>query len=99
MSPNQATGNALVLENRNLLNIPTEVPEPPPPPQRRGARGGRDKIPAAADAKTNDSRQQPAQQMGLEVFARGLLERGENLGINKTIMSAVPELRVSPVFF
>jgi hypothetical protein len=27
------------------------------------------------------------------------LERGENLGINKTIMSAVPELRVSPVFF
>jgi hypothetical protein len=37
--------------------------------------------------------------MGLEVFARGLLERGENLGINKTIMSAVPELRVSPVFF
>ncbi|KAJ6547486.1 rab-GTPase-TBC domain-containing protein [Mycena capillaripes] len=98
MSPNQATGNALVLENRNLLNIPTEVPAPPPPPQRRGARSGRDKTPTAVGAKASDSRQQPAQQqpaqqMGLEVFARGLLERGESLGINKTIMSAVPELR------
>ncbi|KAF7338358.1 Rab-GAP TBC domain-containing protein [Mycena venus] len=31
--------------------------------------------------------------MGLETFARGLLEKGESLGINKTIMSAVPELR------
>ena len=34
--------------------------------------------------------------MGLsEMFARGLLERGESLGINKTLMSAVSELRVS----
>ncbi|KAF7338357.1 Rab-GAP TBC domain-containing protein [Mycena venus] len=51
MSPNQATGHSLVLENRNFLNIPTEVPEPPPPPQRRGTRGGRDKAPAAAGVK------------------------------------------------
>ncbi|KAJ7109299.1 rab-GTPase-TBC domain-containing protein [Mycena epipterygia] len=94
MSPNQATGNALVLENRNFLNIPLEVPEPPPPPQRRGARSGRDKTPVASGTRSNtDARQQPAQQMGLELFARGLLERGESLGINKTLMSAVPELR------
>ncbi|KAJ7046706.1 rab-GTPase-TBC domain-containing protein [Mycena alexandri] len=94
MSPTQSTGGALVLENRNFLNIPTEVPEPPPPPQRRGARPGRDKTPTPAGAKpSSDSRPQPAPQMGLEVFARGLLERGESLGINKTLMSAVPELR------
>ncbi|KAJ7273636.1 rab-GTPase-TBC domain-containing protein [Mycena haematopus] len=93
MAPNQATGNSLVLENRNFLNIPTEIPEPPPPPQRRGARTGRDKAPVAVGAKTSDARQQSTQQMGLETFARGLLEKGESLGINKTIMSAVPELR------
>ncbi|KAJ7097997.1 RabGAP/TBC [Mycena belliarum] len=99
MSPSQATGESLIVENRNLLNIPIEVPEPPPPPQRRGTRSGRDKAPppsgtTSSGAKTSvDSRQQAAPQMGLEVFARGLLERGENLGINKTFMSAVPELR------
>ncbi|KAJ7685110.1 rab-GTPase-TBC domain-containing protein [Mycena polygramma] len=93
MSPNQATGSTIVVENRNLLNIPTEVPEPPPPPQRRGARNVREKTAVGAGAKASDSRQQPAQQMGLEVFARNLLERGESLGINKTILSAVPELR------
>ncbi|KAF8212316.1 rab-GTPase-TBC domain-containing protein [Mycena galopus ATCC 62051] len=93
MVPTQATGNSLVLENRNFLNIPTEVPEPPPPPQRRGARAGRDKAPVAGGAKTSDPRQPSTQQMGLETFARGLLEKGESLGINKTIMSAVPELR------
>ncbi|KAJ7156050.1 rab-GTPase-TBC domain-containing protein [Mycena crocata] len=94
MSPNQATGNSLVIENRNFLHIPVEVPEPPPPPQKRGARSGRDKPPTASGARpSTDSRQQATQTMGLEVFARGLLERGESLGINKTLMSAVPELR------
>lgn len=33
--------------------------------------------------------------MGLpEMIARGLLERGESLGINKTVMNAVSELKV-----
>ncbi|KAJ7632543.1 rab-GTPase-TBC domain-containing protein [Roridomyces roridus] len=87
MSPTPASGHALVLENRNYFTIPTEVPEPPPPPQRRGT-------PRATSARTStDSHPPPTQQMGFEVFARGLLERGENLGINKTLMSAVPELR------
>ncbi|KAJ7219200.1 RabGAP/TBC [Mycena pura] len=93
MSPTQSTGNSLVIENRNFLNIPAEVPEPPPPPQRRGARS-RDKTSTAAGGRTTtDSRLLSNPQMNLENFARSLLERGENLGINKTIMSAVPELR------
>lgn len=99
MSPTQATGNSLVIENRNFLNIPVEVPEPPPPPQRRGVRS-RDKTPTAVGGRTSaDSRLLPTvtPQINLENFARSLLERGENLGINKTIMSAVPELRVSSV--
>ncbi len=34
--------------------------------------------------------------MGIpEMIARGLMERGESLGINKTLMSAVSELKVS----
>ncbi|KAJ6630714.1 rab-GTPase-TBC domain-containing protein [Mycena sp. CBHHK59/15] len=94
MSPNQATGAALVIENRNLLNIPVEVPEPPPPPQRRGARKEKSASTSTSGVRPGpDARQQPG-QMGLpEMFARGLLERGESLGINKTLMSAVSELR------
>ena len=38
--------------------------------------------------------------MGLpEMIARGLLERGESLGINKTVMNAVSELKVSLILF
>jgi hypothetical protein len=41
-------------------------------------------------------RQMPSFQMGLpELIARGLMDRGESLGINKTVMNAVSELRVS----
>ncbi|KAJ7063222.1 RabGAP/TBC [Mycena amicta] len=94
MSPIAATGSSLVLENRNLLNIPLEVPAPPPPPQRRGARN---KEKAPASTAHPDSRQaagaQAQAQASLEGFARGLLERGESLGINRTIMNAVPEFR------
>lgn len=42
-------------------------------------------------------RQSPSFQIGLpELIARGLMDRGESLGINKTVMNAVSELRVSP---
>ena len=38
----------------------------------------------------------PSVQLGLpEMIARGLIEKGESLGINKTVMNAVSELRVS----
>jgi TBC1 domain family protein 5 len=41
------------------------------------------------------SRQQSSPQLGLpEMITRGLLERGESLGINKTLLNAVTELRV-----
>jgi TBC1 domain family protein 5 len=41
-------------------------------------------------------RQSPSFQLGLpELIARGLMDRGESLGINKTVMNAVSELRVS----
>jgi len=98
MSPNPSTGASIVVENRNLLNIPIEIPDPPPAPLRSKARpserGHRHSPSESPDP--SGSRQSHYQQMGLpESIARGLLDRGESMGINKTFLSAVSELRVS----
>lgn len=95
MAPSVSSGAAVVYENRNLLNIPIEVPDLAPPPARRrpqmGERGRSD----GASRKSEHSRI-PSSSMGLpELIARGLLDRGESLGINKTVMNAVSELKVS----
>ncbi|ESK93057.1 hypothetical protein Moror_8960 [Moniliophthora roreri MCA 2997] len=88
MSSTPATGTSLVLENRNILNIPLDIPEPALAPRKR--------TPQMQPGRTpdNHSKQQSASAMGLpEILARGLVERGESLGINRTLMSAVSELR------
>lgn len=91
-----------MIENRNLLGIPLDVPEPPPVPRKRVPQSQRERPPSSgrqtgSDSDPRHSRQGSAQsQMGLpEMFARGLIERGESLGINKTFMNAVSELKVS----
>lgn len=52
----------------------------------------------SSSVKESTGRTRPTQQslqLGLpELLARGILERGESLGINKTVMNAVSELRV-----
>ncbi|KAI5119084.1 hypothetical protein M0805_004857 [Coniferiporia weirii] len=98
-APTPATGSSIAMENRNLLNISLDVPEPvaspartrrPEPPRRMSVdaqRGG-----PSRETKARTSQQQL--QIGLpELFARGLLEKGESLGINKTVMNAVSEIR------
>ncbi|EMD34418.1 hypothetical protein CERSUDRAFT_158895 [Gelatoporia subvermispora B] len=104
IAPSPATGTTIIHENYNTLNIPIEVPEPPPPPARRRPRPGergqsfsgvevRSPRSDQGVAKAGHSRQLSA-SLGLpEMIARGLLEKGENLGINKTVMNAVSELR------
>ena len=105
MSPTPAVGASIVFENRNLLNLPIEVPEPPPPPSRRrgGERlSGRRKsasetrpAPLESGQSNRGSLGRAANgQLNLPDFAKGLLDRGEALGINKTFMSAVSEIKV-----
>jgi TBC1 domain family member 5 len=103
MSPTPSAGASIVVENRNLLNIPIEVPDLPPasarPKARPGERNSQSYAPngsLGADPSSSRASLSPTHQMGLpESIARGLLDRGESMGINKTFFSAVSELRVS----
>ncbi|KAK1232957.1 hypothetical protein PQX77_003871 [Marasmius sp. AFHP31] len=93
MSPNPSTGAGVVTENRNYLGIPIEVPEPAPPPTRRRPALQSDRS-SPRPGPSSHARQSSSPQMGYpEMFARGLIERGESFGINKTLMGAVSELR------
>ncbi|KIJ16847.1 hypothetical protein PAXINDRAFT_168295 [Paxillus involutus ATCC 200175] len=99
MSHTPSAGASLAVENRNLLNIPLEVPDPPQVVRRRAR--PIDRVHQASPSEhllggssTENFRQQPSFQLGFpELIARGLLDRGESLGINKTVMNAVSELK------
>ncbi|KAL0946980.1 hypothetical protein HGRIS_013129 [Hohenbuehelia grisea] len=102
MAPTPSTGVSVVLENRNLLHIPSDVPEPETYSRpRRNAHQSREKSTSASPSSSQllpgrspHGRQPSSPQIGLpEMIARGLMERSENLGINKTFMNAVSELR------
>ncbi|GJE98099.1 RabGAP/TBC protein [Phanerochaete sordida] len=98
MSPTPPTGVSVVHENMNLLGIPTEVPDPPPPPTRRRPRPAergtsQSHINLREDGVRGHFRQGSNPMALPEMIARGLLERGESLGINKTVMNAVSELK------
>ncbi|KAK0503183.1 RabGAP/TBC [Armillaria luteobubalina] len=100
MSPTPSTGVLLVSENRNLLNISMDVPETPPAPRRRSTPFVRNRplstpaVPGSSNTAQGHARQQSSQSLGFsEMLTRGILERGESLGINKTLMSAVSELK------
>jgi TBC1 domain family protein 5 len=95
-----------MVENRNLLHIPVEVPEHPSSlPSTRAGNNTRDK--ASSESRSSNSgrgRPEPNRHgmhpgsTGLpEMIAKGLMDRGESLGINKTLMSAVSELKVNAV--
>ncbi|KZS98922.1 RabGAP/TBC [Sistotremastrum niveocremeum HHB9708] len=87
-SPTTLVGQSIVYENRNVLDIPVDIPDPPPPMPRRtraSAEAGRSKQAASTS---------PRREMGLpELIARGLIDRGETLGINKTLSNTILEIR------
>jgi TBC1 domain family protein 5 len=89
-NPSPATGAALVYENANLLGISTDVPERVSGFQRDNAQ-----TLGQATAQVKGSK---SDGNGLpEMVARTLLERGEQWGVNRTVMSAVSELRVRAI--
>jgi TBC1 domain family member 5 len=78
------------------LNIPADVPEAPQrlqhrrsPSAQRSRFGGQSQHSLSASEHSNMSI--------AETIARGVMERGESLGINKTVMNAVSELKVNSV--
>ena len=96
MTPMPATGASIAMENRTLLNISLEVPtlslasstKRIARPPLSGSSG---------DTPTRGhSRQVSFPAHGIsDMLTRGLVERGESLGINKTLLNAVTEIRVS----
>lgn len=91
--PNTSTGASMVLQNRNILGIPIEVPEPPvrPTSRRRADRSGVQSAKAASHLRESSQSGFP------EMIARNLMERGESLGINRAISNTVSELRVRQI--
>ena len=101
MSPTAAAGASIVFENHNLLNLPTEIPESPPKTSHRlgGRPVGRRKSasetrPESGHSSRGSLRRAANGQLNLPDFAKGLLDRGEALGINKTFINAVSEIKV-----
>ncbi|KAH9063811.1 RabGAP/TBC [Lactarius deliciosus] len=99
MSPTPAAGASIVFENYNLLNLPTEVPEPPLATPRRRTGGRRKSVSETRAARDTGPGSHGSLgragsgQLNLPEFAKGLLDRGEALGINKTFMNAVSEIK------
>ncbi|CAA7271746.1 unnamed protein product [Cyclocybe aegerita] len=104
MAPNPATGATIVMENRSLLNIPIDVPRKPSPPPTKQSRIPRPPSTSSVGLSSqshsngkkggNHSRQASSPALAFsEMLTRGLVERGESLGINKTLYNAVTEIR------
>lgn len=98
ISPAVATGASVVYENRNLLSIASEVPEPPPPPMKRRTEQGRTAMTSDSPSGTLQRpihvRYGSSGSLGFPDIARNILDRSESLGINRTVMNAVSEIKV-----
>jgi hypothetical protein len=98
IAPIPTTGASIAMENRTFLNILLEVPTSSPASSMKrhtrpplSSTGSEDSSPARGH-----SRQVSSPAIGIsDMLTRGLVERGESLGINKTLLSAVTEIRVS----
>ena len=99
LAPSPETGATIMLENRTLLDIPIEVSSAlaPTSPRRRDTptRPHPSVLPDQYNASPGRHvKQQSLSSATISDFTRGLVERGESLGINKTLMNAVSEIRV-----
>lgn len=82
-SPVVASGAAIVYENRNLLGIESEVPA------RQSSHLAR---------RSTGSMRQPTQKVqGRPDFAKGILDRGEQWGVNRTVLDTISGIRVGHI--
>ncbi|KAH6918633.1 rab-GTPase-TBC domain-containing protein [Coprinopsis sp. MPI-PUGE-AT-0042] len=100
MSPTISTAATITMENRSILGIPIEPADhiSSSPPKRSALPRHRSNIaptrPLSGLRESGHLRQASSPQLGIpEMLSKGLLERGESLGINKTVLSAVAELK------
>lgn len=109
MAPTPATAATITMENRALLGIAIETTESPSSPTKRLPPTNRHSgfIPTRVTngLKEKDptrpvhGRQASSPSLSFpEMLSRGFLERGESLGFNKTLLSAVSELKVRANF-
>lgn len=92
-SPYPSTGVSIVIQNRDLLDIPVAVPDPPTRPARRTrelrSTSVHGRLPVMQTQSSRES------QVGLpEMIARNLLDKSEGLGINRAFFNTVSEIRV-----
>lgn len=95
LSPKPSTGAITMLENNTLLDIPVEVAVPQRAPRTRPTHVPRAKSASTSFSNTSNTLSRQQAMNIPEMITRGLLDRGESLGINKTVMNAVSELKKS----
>jgi len=91
--PSPSTGVSVVIQNRDLLNIPVVVPDPPARPARRTRESRAASVPGRPPAMQSQSARES--QVGLpEMIARNLLDKSDGLKINRAFFNTVSEIRV-----
>lgn len=88
--PNTSTGASIVMQNRNVLGIPIEVPETAQVEISRRRRGH-----TGAQSSSSVERREASLGGFPEMLAKNILDRSESLGINRAIANTVSELRAS----
>ncbi|KAF9532931.1 rab-GTPase-TBC domain-containing protein [Crepidotus variabilis] len=99
LASNPDTGTTIIMENRTLLNIPVEIPISLASSPRRRNLTPRQQSSSSTPHQLNGGftrthgKQPSGSSVAISDFTRGLYERGESLGLNKTLMNAVSEIR------
>lgn len=91
MSPTPGTGVTLVMQNRNELGIPVEIPDSPPRPlHRRGASSVAATFPQMA-SQGKAGHERPRLQ---DMITSRIMDANETLGIQRGFLNTISELRV-----
>lgn len=99
-------GVSLVMENQAVLDIPANPPPPSSEEERPKRRMHSEKDQARVGSRLTLARnfdfggavgaaQQAAAGIGIHDLAKGLMEKGQALGIDKNLLGRVAEMRVS----